>query len=93
MEAGKISVKNNPRTQYYKRAAINGAATTAAVVGLSTTMDYFLRPQTIKNSIKQLGGKNQYTKNLLATVAILSAIGAAVNTLTAFVIEKTVNKK
>ena len=93
MEAGKISVKNNPKAQYYKRAAVNGAVTTAAVVGLSTTMDYFLRPQTIKNSVKQLGGKNKYIKNLLMVTGLLSIVGAAANTATAFIMEKMVNKK
>lgn len=88
-----ISAKNNPRANYYKRAAVNGALTTAAVVGLSTTMDYFLRPQAIKNSIEQLGGKNKYIKSLLTATAFISVIGAVANTATAFIIEKMANKK
>ena len=72
---------------------MNGAATTAAVIGLSTTMDYFLRPQTIKNSIKQLGGTNKYLKNLLIVTGLLSIVGAAANTATAFIIEKVANRK
>ena len=93
MAVENISQKNNPRMQYYKRAAMNGAVTTAAVIGLSATMDCFLRPQTIKNSIEQLGGKNKYIKNLVAVTALLSVVGAAANTATMFIMEKMANKK
>lgn len=92
MKTNPISTKNNQRANYYKRAALNGAVGTVGILGLSTSIDYFLRPNAIKSTIEQLGGKNKYIKSFVATAGIFALLGAAINTATAFIIEKTASK-
>lgn len=92
MKTTPISKTNSPRAQYYKKAAANGAITTIGVLGLTTTMDYFLRPQALKQTVEKLGGKNKYIKSFLMTAAAFSVIGAAANTATAFIMEKMANR-
>jgi hypothetical protein len=83
----------NQRTNLYKRSAANGAIMTVSVLGLSTTIDYFLRPQVIKATVDRLGGTNKYIKNFLLTAGVFAAIGAAANTATTFIFEKMSQKK
>lgn len=93
MNVTPVSKQENKRANYYKSAAVNGAVMTTALLGLSTTIDYFFRPQIIKNTIERVGGTNQYIKKFIGTAAVFSAIGAVANTTTAFIMEKLANRK
>ena len=93
MQVNPVSTKNNQRANYYKRAAVNGAVGTVGILGLSTAIDYFLRPQAMQKTIEQLGGRNKYIKNFIATAGVFSLLGAAINTTTAFIVEKTAPRK
>lgn len=93
MSINPVSTKNNPRASYYKRAALNGAVGTVGILGLTTSIDHFLRPATIQKTMEELGGRNKYIKNFIATAGVFALIGAAINTATAFIIEKTASRK
>ncbi len=81
MQVNAIGVQPPVKKNSKARAAKTGAILTAGVLGASTAVSWITKPDAMKQVVKEYGGKGKYAACYAAGLAILSGIGALINTV------------